>query len=93
MQFISHTFPTEPGCYVDGSYGHYAEAELLCRFGNSLEEHIGAAYLKDPDGVDRERVSEAADKVVDRWNEALPEHKLVTWEDGELFIVQLDSGI
>ena len=89
MKSIPQTFPTEPGCYIDGSHGHYAASELLCRFGNIEEQHIGAAYQFDPDSIDGELVCDAADAVIDRWNDSLPDTLVADWEDGEFYVSEI----
>ena len=86
-------FPTEPGCYIDGSHGHYALAELCVRYGNEIEALAGHKYSEDPESIEYDAVVWCADKVEDRWNESLPGGKYAGWEDGEFFVVEISSDL
>lgn len=82
-------FPTEPGCYVDGTWGHYALAEMAERFGTCEDAAVASAYRK-AEGNDQcvihDTLANICDLIESDWNASLPSGLMVGWADGELFV-------
>lgn len=84
----------EPGCYVDGHWGHYGIArqiEVCADLGadwptKSVDVAMAESYHQDPDSVIFDELVDAADEAEDALNAILPSLYRASWHDGEFFI-------
>ena len=87
-----HTHIT-PGCYVDGTWGHYAAArmidvayELGARWDTFHDDrYLADRYLQGKTD-ELELILEAADAAEDALNSYLPDDMVAHWHDGEFFV-------
>ena len=85
---------TEPGCYVDGTHGHHAMAQLLRTFSDDPAAlALASAYDDDPSEARLDAVTAFCDALESELNDSLPDGTAAGWLDGEFYIFPHCGGL